>query len=266
GIKLETLTQALAYRAIKYREKTKRPRTEMNLDRVSSAIETLTGRRPASEKIWRNLRNNDISKKCQELLYNAIHDIFFVGDKWLRDNMPIQYQARAFCQVHQCQQTEESMEHIVTTCAAPGQELIWSLTKQIWEMKGEAWPGKNYGLILGCMTIDFAKDESREEKLRKAGVQRFFRIIATEAFRLIWAIRCERVIAEKQHSEVEIHNRWLYRINARLHLDQALARKSTFGNHALRETVVKNTWRNTLLNEKNLSERWVREPGVLVGI
>ncbi|KAK6977101.1 hypothetical protein R3P38DRAFT_2428050, partial [Favolaschia claudopus] len=55
-----------------------------------------------------------------------IHDGYKVGKFW--DNVP-SHQARGQCTrcgVH------ESMEHILTQCAEPGQKEIWDLASEMW--------------------------------------------------------------------------------------------------------------------------------------
>ncbi|KAJ7923624.1 hypothetical protein B0H13DRAFT_1465578, partial [Mycena leptocephala] len=65
----------------------------------------------------------------------------------------------------------------------------------------------------------------------------------------------------------EIHNRWLTIINERLEIDKNLTNKLKYGKqHALSPSLVLETWSGTLLDEDDLPDDRLREPGVLVGI
>ncbi|KIY47090.1 hypothetical protein FISHEDRAFT_21654, partial [Fistulina hepatica ATCC 64428] len=267
GIKLETITQALAYRGIiEQKPRPVRQSTTANLDKIRAAIEETTGKQPMDKKIWNSIQTKDISRRGQELIFSIIHDTFFIGNKWKQDGMPAELYDRTTCHALGCGDQEESMDHILTICTAPRQSTIWSLAKKLWEMTGRQWPGTCLGKIMGCTVIDLSEGDSKADKLAATGRNLLYKIIVAESIQLIWAIRCERVIGEKSHMEVEIHNRWLYRINKRLKLDQTLTNKKSFGNQAVQEGTVAGTWKGTLANEKNLLKRWTREPGVLVGI
>jgi hypothetical protein len=113
---------------------------------------------------------------------------------------------------------EESMEHILLQCTIPGQQVVWNLAKQLWELKKKNWPNIPYGTILGCSLAKMV------DNANKSGDSRLFRILVSESAHLTWKLRCERRIArndspEEHHTQAEIHNRWLQAINNRLTLD-----------------------------------------------
>ncbi|KAJ7661175.1 hypothetical protein B0H17DRAFT_953751 [Mycena rosella] len=92
------------------------------------------------------------------------------------------------------------------------------------------------------------------------GTTRLFRILVSESAFLIWRLRCERVIQEKDLASArEIHNRWLKTINNRLGLDG-------YGKKAIKKSLVLKTWQRVLKNERNLPKNWIWEAEVLVGI
>ncbi|KAJ7439302.1 hypothetical protein B0H11DRAFT_1640505, partial [Mycena galericulata] len=81
--------------------------------------------------------------------------------------------------------------------------------------------------------------------------------------------RCERVIARNGEpaSEQEIHNRWLHVINERIEIDRHLTNKLKFGKqYYIAPSLVLETWKGVLKDEKELPEDWLRGPEVLVGI
>ncbi|KAJ7683356.1 hypothetical protein B0H17DRAFT_941990, partial [Mycena rosella] len=154
--------------------------------------------------------------------------------------------------------TTESMQHILTQCDAPGQEAIWELASELWKLKtGVDLARPTTGQIMACAAI----------KRGDAGTTRLLRILISESAFLIWRLRCERVIQEKDPASArEIHNRWLRTINNRLGLDRAMTNEGRYGKRAIKKSLVLKTWRKTLKNERNLPKDWIWETEVLVGI
>jgi hypothetical protein len=192
-----------------------------------------------------------------------------VGDKWQRpcfDDKP-ELRARAECSHPDCCSSLESMEHILTFCEAPGQKLIWSLVRELFTKKsgGRQLPYPSIGLVIACGTPSF-KDENRR---RNTGLERLFTILVSEAARLIWILRCERVLGDKgAHTDNEVHNRFVAALNARLKMDRITSDVRRWGKKAIPPQKVIQTWCGLLENEKSLPQDWtsMRHEGVLVGI
>lgn len=261
GAQISTLTQSLAYKAIRgaipYEPRTS---TVRNLDVARYAVQAITDRLPTDGSLWKSLRSPDISRNIREFLWKCMHNAYRVGDWWL--NIP-QYEHRAQCP--HCQ-VEDSMEHILLECTAPGQSTVWRLAKQTWEGKGIRWPQVTFGTILGCGMAKFNDDDGE----KCPGADRLFKIIISEAAHLIWKLRCERTIQrsntpEDWHSEREIEHRWRNVINTRLKLDRVMCDK-TYGSRSISQHQVLETWRGTLQNEAELPSNWLYSKGVLVGI
>jgi hypothetical protein len=83
-----------------------------------------------------------------------------VGNKWLRSSFSDVLQERANYSL--CV-AEDSMERILTQCAAPGQEEILELAKGIWEMRGHEWIKPGIGLIIGCGLVRLADETNKED-------------------------------------------------------------------------------------------------------
>ncbi|KAJ6619315.1 hypothetical protein B0H10DRAFT_2026894 [Mycena sp. CBHHK59/15] len=65
------------------------------------------------------------------------------------------------------------------------------------------------------------------------GTTRLFQIIVSESAHLIWRLRNERVIQEKDAaSDREIQNRWRKAVNSRLNLDCVLTNDGKYGKKA----------------------------------
>ena len=159
------------------------------------------------------------------------------------------------------------MEHILIDCAAPGQEIIWSLAKELWEKKHSSWPGVSHGTIMGCCLVKYKNHDGRPN----TGKNHLLQILISESAHLIWKIRCEQRMGrnddpDKVHTKSEVHNRWLAVINRRLLMDCISTDKRKFGRKAINSKLVRQTWGGALMDERNMSDGWVKHAGVLVGI
>jgi ribonuclease HI len=159
---------------------------------------------------------------------------------------------------------DKDLEHILTRCGSPGQEIIWREVKTIWAKKNDEWPTPTLGLIVGCGLAEFHTVDGKRDE----GAERLYRILMSEAAYLIWRIRNERVIDRdgKPATEQEIINRWYYHINYRLKVDITLAtRPPEGGKPVMVPKRVLGTWSGTLDNEGVMPVNWLRDPRVLVG-
>jgi hypothetical protein len=262
GIKLQAATQSLLYRQVLLRRK-QNPRraTAMQIDIARWGVKELTGNLPNHAQIWLAIRRPVFLRQERTFLFWAMHNAYKVGDYWRKIT---NYEYRANCPV--CGE-DETLEHILTQCEAPGQQTVWKLAKDLFEMKTKTpWPGSEYRTLLGSCAADIAgpKPESR-------GLNRFYSILMVTSMQFIWALRCERRISrgddpEKMHTEDEIHNRWVAKLNYRISLDQMLTSVGRFESKALPSSLVLETWKGALADEQSLPANWIRHNGVLVGI
>jgi ribonuclease HI len=262
GAQLSNMTQSSLYKGIlEYKQTSETRGTKIQLDLTRWAIKDLSGKLPSDAIIWKSLRSKTITKSIREFLWKCMHNAHKVGKFW--NNIP-KYEQRATCPT--CNE-EESMEHILTECSIPGQQMIWNLTKTLWTKKYSTWPQLRYGMILGCSMGKFTNQAGHI----KPGANRLFQILISESAYMIWKIRCERRIQnednpEKYHSETEIHNRWLAMINNRLSMDCLMTNKRRYGRKALKPKDVMLTWNGVLMDQENLPDNWLWQSGVLVGI
>jgi len=262
GAKLSALSQRDFYRGILATNRPPpRKSTEINLGRIQACAEEYYGTSPKRETIWKATRHKDLSKKTREFIWKCIHDAFKIGKFWR--NIP-NFENRGIC-AH-CD-TEETMEHILTECDAPGREKIWSLANELWRKRSQTPIPSNYGAVIGCCLTDFKKANGKPDK----GLNRLFRIIVSESMFTIWKIRCERTITwgndpSKTHSQHEIHNKWLQAINARLKIDSVQTNQKIFKKKAIEPKIVLKTWNNCLKDNLHETRNWCGKTGVLVGI
>lgn len=160
------------------------------------------------------------------------------------------------------------MDHILTKCLIPEQNLIWKLAEALWKGKGYSWPEvRNIGSVLRCSLADFKSgDEERDP-----GANRLYRILVSESAHLIWRLRCTRVIElgwdeESWPSPFDIAGRWKAMVERRFTLDCAMTNPK-WESDALDRDLVLSTWRGLLVDEASLPDDWLSSPtGGLVGI
>ncbi len=142
-----------------------------------------------------------------------MHDVYRIGGKWLHFNP--QYHERVYC-TH-CNNSLESMEHILMRCSSPGQNEVWELTRKLLELKDISWHQPEMSNVLACAAPVF-KSQSGHRESRK---EHFYRIVVSSSVQTIWNAHCERVIQHNNapFSSEEIINKWKKKINRRLELD-----------------------------------------------
>jgi hypothetical protein len=87
--------------------------------------------------------------------------------------------------------------------------------------------------------------------------------MTSEAANLIWVIRCECMIQEKNHIPHEIRDRQISAVNCRLTKDKIKATKISWDKRATQRAI--NTWEQLLKKEGELLNNWINISEVLVG-
>ena len=263
GAKLATLTQAKAYKGILERRKLDpRTSTTRNLRIIRASLRNLTGENETDRTIWKNVRKSTLRPLIQQFLYRAIHNTYKVGSYWshIRGS-----EEREICRT--CNETE-SMDHILTKCEHPTTRTIWALTSNLWPFEKTPWPNPNLGMILGSGCIKLQMNRRRRSANRRKGKAlqgptRLLQILLSESAYLIWVLRCERVIQEKQHSLREVQERWLRAINERLTIDRVTATRIKRADGFTKRVV--DTWEQLLEKNGELPLDWLNNSEVLVG-
>ncbi|KAF9023273.1 hypothetical protein BDZ89DRAFT_1041743 [Hymenopellis radicata] len=262
GAKLSSMTLRLLKETIRVRSIVPATVTcSRNLRLVQDAVDDRAGSRPTVPAVWKSLQHRDLSRNVRQWMWYALHGAYRLGRRWL--HIP-GCEARAFCEY--CQR-EDSMAHILFQCDVPGREDIWKLARFVLEAKKIEWYEPTFGLVLGSPLIRLKSDARRS----LPGSSRLFRIILSESAHLIWTLRCERVVENKNDpakwlSRERIERLWSQRINERIHLDALLTSKQKFGKAALPQRLVLTTWSGTLQDEGALPTNWIGQPEFLVGI
>ncbi|KAJ8089863.1 hypothetical protein PM082_018440 [Marasmius tenuissimus] len=234
---LAGMTQSKAYEAVKElraKKRKVRQRTKAMIDLAKAQIEETFGETPSEPKIWKTMRSKDFMRKSGQFLWFTAHDAYMVGTQWLRESFNDTLKERAYCEL--CNGKIDSMQRILTECDSPGQEIIWDKVKALWE-KTESieWMRPGVGTIIGA---GVAKIKDRTSGKDMKGDARLWKILIEESAYLLWRMRCERVIRNKNEpfTEAEVSNRWEKMMNERLQLDRRLTNKR-FERKALSEEI-----------------------------
>ncbi|KIJ38023.1 hypothetical protein M422DRAFT_177258, partial [Sphaerobolus stellatus SS14] len=238
-----------------------RPSTDIMLERVKTAVRVWTSKAPTDKKIWLSIQKKNISCGAQNFLWRCLHDSYRLGKKWFHLEG---YEEHASC--HECNELD-SLDHILTVCKTPGQELIWKLTETLWNRTGKPWPDISLGVILGCGLSNHIVNN----ELPDTGLNRLFLIIVSEAACLIWKICCEWKIKhegrlDKCPTAIEVANKWRSTMSKRIQFEIIASNSGRFKNKAIPFKMVKKTW-GKLLSTENLQGLRMRDiTGFLVGI
>jgi ribonuclease HI len=225
GARLDMMTQALAYKAVRMRKKAPkaRERTEANLRETQIALEEYTGIRPTKEGMWKSMRHNDLRLPIRQFLYKMMHSIHKVGKYWTC--IP-GYEDRGVCR--ECGALE-TMEHILLTCENERRATVWKLAEETWAGNGHRWPDLREGTIIGCGMLNVKSNnggvdtEETRHTGPNAGQSRLLRILVSESAFLIWKMRNEATIDEVDIPTKSVISRWKRTMENRLHTDRAVA-------------------------------------------
>jgi ribonuclease HI len=261
GLSLQGNRQRVFYRSIreaKVQKLSPRTSTELNLEVVREAVKDIFGRYVSNSDIWKAVSVKDILPRSAQFLWKGIHNAHRIGKYWT--HIP-ECEDRAWCK--DCEVIED-LNHILTECKSPGQEVIWRAAEALWLESETDWPAVSLGTILGCGLAEFRDDKQKI----KRGTQRLYRILMSESAYAIWKLRNDRVISRdgEPATEDEILNKWKFAINQKLQVDITLANRPVRGKHpSLAPKLVLETWSGILDNKSSLPANWLREPRVLVG-
>ncbi|KAJ7817714.1 hypothetical protein B0H14DRAFT_3089657 [Mycena olivaceomarginata] len=191
--------------------------TVANLEIIRNTIEDTFGWNVSDADIWKAVTVKDILPRTAQFLWRGIHNAHRIGKYWT--HIP---ECEDCAKCKDCDVTED-LDHILTGCKSPGQEIIWGTAKSLWLEKEAVWPAVSLGTILGCGLAEFRDDKGKA----KLGTQRLYRILMSESAYQIWIICNNRVISRDGTlvSEEEIINKWKFSVNQRLQVDKSLANR-----------------------------------------
>ena len=157
-------------------------------------------------------------------------------------------------------------------CNSPIRRTVWNLARRTWPHAPRLWPNIKLGTILGVGCLTIPREQIPGEIAgrpphptpKERATTRLLQILISEAAHLIWVLRCERVIQEKNITEQEIRKRWERAINDRLTTDRIATYKTKRDKNFTK--LAMNTWRKLLKQHGTLPENWFQNREVLVGI
>ncbi|KAE9384931.1 hypothetical protein BT96DRAFT_754517, partial [Gymnopus androsaceus JB14] len=75
GIKLSTITQSLAYKTIKGKNKAKpHPATERTVGKVQRDLHAENHVTPMAEHLWKSIRDPELPRRIKDFLWKSMHD------------------------------------------------------------------------------------------------------------------------------------------------------------------------------------------------
>ena len=177
---------------------------------LSTSSQTDMDTTPKAAAILKAAQHKDLSRQTRYFIWRLLHDAFRVGRWW--NNIP-ECGDRALYQ--ECR-IEESMEHILFRCDAPGRQIIWEMTIKLLKDKTGEEPLLTIGTLMACCMMP-VYDENHKPRPASS---RLKRILIAEAARTIWKITCDRVIDNdpnfgRKHTIKEMMSRWMLAINKR---------------------------------------------------
>lgn len=266
GCKLSSMTQKLAYKAIRAKKQSTlkvRPSTAKNVKEVLQELEAAFGVAWPESMLWRSIRRKEISRECRQFMWMSLHDNYMVGKRWLRDSMSFDLKRRATCK--KCTGEIESMEHILIDCRSVERRTTWVLLEELWTTAGYEWKEPTLGTVLGAGCVLFETEGGKRDSSKEA----LWATLWTESAYLIWKLRCERVIQHEgqdfEFSIREVRNRWHAVLERRLDLDRRSCAKH-LGKSKLKAKHVARVWKPVIKDWDALPPDWVTNSGVLVGI
>ena len=239
GLRLSSLSQASAHALVN--SLTPPPssnRARLNLERTRATLSDINNQEESDAHLWLKCRHPDIRRPIQTFIYKAMHGAQRIGKFW--DDIP-QYAHRARCA--SCNDSPETLEHILIDCDNAAIPTIWNLARQTWPMSFGPWPDIQLGLVLGCGSIAL-QDQNADNTIR-SGPSRLLRILISESAHLLWVLRCERTIQGLNHLIDSMRSRWQNKINQRFNLDRHIA--NIYNRKPITRKLVQNTWQAVLL-------------------
>ncbi|KIM70398.1 hypothetical protein SCLCIDRAFT_100323, partial [Scleroderma citrinum Foug A] len=262
GMKLHTLTQASVYKLLRngcltssrHPSPENKPRSRRNEGEMEEKSPDYV---PSTQCFWKAL--GIVSHQLLPLLdIRTLHASLKIGEFW--ENIPL-YEHRAQCSV--CNEATESLEHILLDCHRGQANNIWTLAKAAWLTAFGDWPMVHLGTILGCGSVSPPTPQNHNHPNPRKSC--LLRILLSESAHLIWVLRCEQVIQGTLHTSNVVRMQWHNKINHQLSLDQYIVLK--WNRKPVTQEVVKRMWYPSLLQiSPDLTEDWIMNPEVLVGI
>lgn len=191
-------------------------------------------------------------------VWRAMHKAHRCSDFFTR--MGPEWQQRGICQ--ECEPATDSFLHAITECSDPTRSRIWELARDLRTKRGRAWPEPTFGLVIGCGTVKFEREDDKED----AGLSRLYRILVAESTHLIWRLRCDRRIEHAdepdfRHAPNFITTEFERVIRARFDTDTELLNKKRYHRRTLMKHVVEATWRGIFPLPEPPTPDWMKPPG-----
>jgi ribonuclease HI len=252
GARLQTLTQAQAYRLI-VRSKKKSPGgqshiTSENIEQAKTEIEQATGKRPTEENLWTTLNDGDIDNRVADFIWKLIHQRLKCG-KFFRYIEKLK--ERELCV---CGETE-SPEHILFYCERSEVERLWGEVEKVWkQMSNIKWIKPNPGIVKGLGAVDIRHDGKKLIQTTK----QYKTLVATTIW-TIWKQRNRQIFEEQTTTLTMLTSAWKEAMIRKVQDEYAMIKLKPFKEQKLERKNFETRWCKNktfeeLINEKGKEE------------
>ena len=209
GAKLQSMTQKKAYELI-LRETTENPgglKTITNLEKIKEQMAE-HNKKITDKEIWKSL-TRIYSPQTTDFIWKIIHGRLKCGSFF---RFIPGWQDKEFCPCG----ASESIEHILLLCNESGQEELWKIVKEKWEMETRLKLGTiTMGMIMGIGCYEVEKSH----KIQNRQATDLLRKLIVLTAWVIWKDRNERIFSEKPWNSRKMKIRWLKEIRKEMKID-----------------------------------------------
>jgi len=242
GARLQTLTQAQAYKLIISQKETTPggQKTKERIEYIKTEIEKKWKMRPTEEMIWKGIYNNDTNRKISDFIWKVTHNRIKCGSFF---NQIPNWEEKQYC--YRCKQIE-SVSHILLECKENHQEAIWEKTKILMKDLGEKeWNKPDISTVIAIGAVQINSKCNKEKAIR----QRRLRTVISETVWTIWKLRNREIFDEVKMNKDAWTSEWKRNIRERIVLEFSIT-KGTQIPH----------WKN---KTENFMETWGKEEKII---
>ena len=258
GAMLAKMSQSMIYHHLTNSKQVNQKATQQTTGRIKTAAKELFRETPMEKPSG---CHKDITQKVRDFLWKHAHGIYRLGKSW---NHILGYEDRAECPI--CNKYD-TLEQIISECKVTERETIWDSVNELWKNRHNEDIHTLEGAALGGGLANFWKEDGKPDSVKNC----LYKILVTESTHLIWVLRCERQVANRDnpnghHMAEEVKKQWYNRLNERVQIDCLLTNMYLYKRKALKTKKVYHTWVKCSTNAKDLHREWCRQPGFLVGM
>ena len=235
GARLQTLTQAQAYRLI-IKQKGKTPggqseTTAINIETAQDEVERTTGLRPTVTTIWTTLKDKSLNPKICDFIWKMIHNRIKCGNFFRYiENL----QERQYCPCGEI----ETPEHILLYCEKYEIPRVWKELKMIWKQTSKKkWIKPNKGIIMGLCALRYENEGKAQPDITHR-----YKMMVGEMVWVIWKSRNRRIFEEKSYNKESLLETWKEAIEKNIRNEYEIIKMKPYPSRDLLYQKLKMAW------------------------